>query len=166
MRVRLCVMLVALSLGCAVSEPEPSGPCQDDGDCVAAEHCVDRICTRSQGSGAGCVDEDEDGFGVGPTAECGACLSRDECDEDCDDTSAERHPGAFDGCDGLDNDCDGETDEPQPCTTAADCAAAAPLLASCIGDACVYLPPNQEPAGCDAPVACFDGSRTASPACL
>jgi len=30
---------------------------------------------------------------------------------DCDDTEAEIFPGAEDVCDGLDNDCDGETDE-------------------------------------------------------
>jgi len=41
-------------------------------------------------------DQDSDGY---------------ETAEDCDDTNADVHPGAEEICDGLDNDCDGETDE-------------------------------------------------------
>ncbi len=35
-------------------------------------------------------------------------------DQDCDDGDAEVHPGATDGCDGRDEDCDGEVDEECP----------------------------------------------------
>jgi hypothetical protein len=34
---------------------------------------------------------------------------------DCDDTEARRFPGNAEGCDGLDNDCDGVADEANVC---------------------------------------------------
>ena len=34
-----------------------------------------------------------------------------EAGEDCDDNNANAFPGAEETCDGVDNDCDGETDE-------------------------------------------------------
>jgi hypothetical protein len=46
-----------------------------------------------------CIDRDSDGYGAG-------------CDRgpDCDDTDAQRHPGAIERCNGLDDDCDGTGD--------------------------------------------------------
>ncbi len=46
-----------------------------------------------------CVDRDSDGYGAG----CARGL-------DCDDTDAQRHPGATERCNGLDDDCDGTGD--------------------------------------------------------
>ena len=47
---------------------------------------------------AGCgVDQDGDGVSV--------------CQGDCDDTNPKMHPGLAEACDGLDNDCNGMTDE-------------------------------------------------------
>ena len=48
-----------------------------------------------------------------------ACTDADDCDEDgftvlqgdCDDTKLEINPGTDEACDGVDNDCDGYTDE-------------------------------------------------------
>jgi hypothetical protein len=46
----------------------------------------------------GPVDADGDGFGE---------------DEDCDDADADVFPGADEWCDGVDNDCDVQADEPE-----------------------------------------------------
>ncbi len=63
--------------------------------------CRDVSCPRGARCLAGeCVDlyADEDGDGVSVL-------------EDCNDRDPGVHPGAPDGCDGKDNDCDGATDE-------------------------------------------------------
>ena len=45
-----------------------------------------------------CVDDDDDGDGT-------------KDDSDCAPLEPENHPGAVEWCDGVDNDCDGDTDE-------------------------------------------------------
>ena len=101
----------------------------------ATETCngVDDNCdgiTDPVGS-AGCVtyfkDGDGDGFGGGK----GSCLCSDPGGDttvggDCDDNSTAVHPGAAEICDGLDNNCNGQTDEGFPDTNGdgiADCVA-------------------------------------------
>ncbi len=49
-----------------------------------------------------CVDEDADEYGIGV-----GCLG-----EDCDDEDPDRNPGALEICDGEDDDCDDEIDNP------------------------------------------------------
>jgi hypothetical protein len=53
-----------------------------------------------------CVDVDGDGFGLPDSPGCAGGNG-----EDCDDASPEIHPGTTEACDGVDNNCDGETDE-------------------------------------------------------
>jgi streptogramin lyase len=64
-----------------------------------------------------CIDEDGDGFGQN-------C----ELGFDCNDARDDVHPGRADGCDGIDNDCDGEADPGCPCPSGAErsCYSGAP----------------------------------------
>jgi Putative metal-binding motif len=59
------------------------------------------------------VDADGDGHGD-PATTARACVAPAQYvadATDCDDTDAEVGPGQLEVCDGIDNDCDGETDE-------------------------------------------------------
>ena len=59
------------------------------------------------------VDEDGDGFGD-PDAPLSACTQPEGAvsdNTDCDDSSAIAYPGAWDRCNAVDDDCDGEVDE-------------------------------------------------------
>jgi hypothetical protein len=61
------------------------------------------------------VDSDGDGFGqeIGAWA-CAAPLDQSSLDGDCSDLDATVYPAAPELCDGLDNDCDNNTDESLP----------------------------------------------------
>ncbi len=107
---------VSLSMACDCgSTPEvPTRQCESNADCASNERCIDRMCvpnTMDAGmpnEDAGpemCEDNDRDGH-QGRT---------DMCSEgtDCDDTLGSVNPDQAETCgDGIDNDCDGETDEP------------------------------------------------------
>ncbi len=58
-------------------------------------------------------DDDADGFGLDSGAQdlCSAPEGWVEIGGDCDDSRADVYPDADEPCDGVDNDCDGETDE-------------------------------------------------------
>ena len=96
-----------------------SAPCAEDEDCpdewacllVAGSADAERLCVPIDL----CVDEDEDGRGVGP-----GCIA-----SDCDDRDPNTYLGADERCDGIDNDCDDEIDE-NPLGTGDDCVTAFP----------------------------------------
>jgi hypothetical protein len=59
------------------------------------------------------ADQDGDGYGAG-TAACLCAPSGTHpatVAGDCDDTNAAVHPGAVEACNGIDDDCNGQTDE-------------------------------------------------------
>ncbi len=97
------------------------GDC-DDGDRDrrpgAPERCngLDDDCDGSVDEDAGFVatyaDADGDGFGSGmPMAQCAVAGLRTLTPGDCDDGDPGNRPGAAERCDGVDNDCDGTSDE-------------------------------------------------------
>ena len=84
----------------------------------ASEICdgLDNNCDGQSDEGALSVfyaDADDDGFG-NPDITKEACESGEgfvEFGNDCDDANAQTYPGAEEICDGVDNDCNGDTDE-------------------------------------------------------
>lgn len=80
---------------------EPDEP-NDEPDVCGDQ--IDNNCNGQKDEGS---DNDEDRFAwCGNTRETGALDTID-----CDDFNAARYPGALEVCDGLDNNCDGQTDE-------------------------------------------------------
>ncbi len=116
-------------------EPEPvvdmdgDGYSPSDGDCDdadpdinpgAAEVCddIDNDCDGGVDNDADdgqywYPDEDGDGYGdlLGAIWSCEASKGMAPVFGDCDDTDPSIRPGASEWCDGVDNDCDGLTDE-------------------------------------------------------
>ncbi|MCB9764026.1 MAG: hypothetical protein H6739_29920 [Alphaproteobacteria bacterium] len=89
-------------------------------------------------------DSDGDGFGA-PDVTTPACEQPEgyvSDNTDCDDGAAEAFPGGAEVCDGLDNDCDGEVDEP-------DAADAATWYADGDGDG--YGDPDTSTPACTQP---------------
>src|SRR5690606_18871083 len=100
------------ALGATCADSDTTLDCGDgaiclDGGCQAfcgsEVHCGGAVCEKPVFSDVpnvgicGCVDNDRDG----------ACAA-----DDCNDQAASVYPGAAESCgDGVDNDCDGQTDE-------------------------------------------------------
>ncbi len=81
------------------SEPRPESESGESGDTADCDPCIEQVWY---------ADEDGDGFGdpAVSTVACEADPSQVEDDSDCDDTNAERYPGAPEICmDGVYNDC-------------------------------------------------------------
>jgi large repetitive protein len=120
--------LAAVSAACS----QPEGAVADNTDCddgldgfdvnpAAIEYCdsIDNNCDEAVDEGSAedallwYLDDDDDGYGDGDVS-VSACLQPDgyiEDGTDCDDGEADSYPGNPEFCDGLDNDCNEETDE-------------------------------------------------------
>ncbi len=97
--------------------------CDDGDDQIHPD--ADEVCDGEDNNCSGSVDDepvdattwygdsDEDGYGGSQFSEttCDAPSGFVNNDEDCDDLDETVFPGAAEDCDGVDNDCDGETDE-------------------------------------------------------
>ncbi len=110
------------------SDLDGDGYTVEDGDCddesAAVHPGQQEICNEVDDDCDGDVDEevaatwfpDEDGDGFGDDdAAVEACTQpagASSVGGDCDDGDGEIHPMATEVCDGVDNDCDGEVDDP------------------------------------------------------
>ena len=82
-------------------------------------------------------DADGDGWGTTAAVEVGCVAPSGYVRRggDCDDASATRRPGAVEGCDDVDDDCDGAVDEGE----ASSSCALAHTLAACVAGRCTTL---------------------------
>jgi alpha-tubulin suppressor-like RCC1 family protein len=76
---------------------------------------------------------DMDGDGEGDACDRDADGDGSYSDADCDPFDARVHPGAFDLCDGVDNDCDGVTDDTADCDDGDACT-----VDSCVAGRCEH----------------------------
>jgi hypothetical protein len=101
---------------CSVCTPEASQTSWSTPSGLTEDTCdnVDDDCNGEVDEGC---DSDGDGYCdyamgiVGVPAACPYSMSADGDTLDCNDESDSAYPGNKEICDGLDNDCDGETDE-------------------------------------------------------
>ena len=116
-----CVESQGKGLGetCKV-EVGKADPCGDGLVCVSGEggRLCRQVCLKSEGCDGDLICQGQPFPNLAEYGWCG-CQDMDEdavcAENDCDDSRDNVFPGAREFCEGIDNDCDGETDE--GCTT-------------------------------------------------
>ena len=155
----------ACTIGFDPTDTDLQFSCTTDQDCIAPNKCNAGVCVTSDNPGGTCVDADDDGYGVGDTADCPSCTDQADCSEDCNDDDPTINPSVPDICDGKDNDCSGEPDQVIACENGLDCPSESPYIVTCPSGTCEYTVPNAfggDPA-CVPPVACVGGMREDRP---
>lgn len=166
--------------GCTVDtsaiDVEGVWPCKINTDCTSGFICENDFCERESGS-VECIDVDNDGYGVGEErSTCKRCESFGQCEEDCNDNDPTIHPGAGEPCNGVDDNCNMEVDEPTLCDENKDCSSLDPngqYIVECNttrGECEIKMqtqicnPPNLPGCLCnDNPLLCANGSLPATP---
>ncbi len=158
-----CALVLFAAPGCLIDDSSLSEEnlffCVADSDCTTTRHICDigkGSCVVENTGPAGCIDDDEDGYGVGDDR-----IACREDAEDTDDTDADINPGAADLCDGKDNDSDGTSDEPLDCERISDCPTQNLPDSSffrCESNLCILRPADTATAGCNISLNCTNAA--------
>jgi hypothetical protein len=117
----MVVLVGTMALACSEEKAGLGGSCSKDGDCKSGLVCRSGVCVESSGECDPPCDPATQACFQGECVPVGDPSDRDgdgsPVSVDCDESNHEIHPGATEYCDGVDNNCDTNTDEGcPPCT--------------------------------------------------